>query len=436
MLGRKIGDYLVEERIGLGGMGVVYRGVQSAIGKQVAIKVLRPDGDPRQLERLTTEARSVTLIRHRGIVDVFGMGTLPDGRHYLVMELLVGEGLDALLRRGGAMPWVEAWAYLDEILNALGAAHLVGITHRDLKPSNVFVVTQPNGTRYVKLLDFGLAKQGALLTGSTPPTRASLIVGTPLYMAPEQASGERISAQTDLYSLGVLAFEMLTGSPPFRAPTALALCMKHLHEAPPSASSRGAKLPPGVDALLAKLLEKSPEERPRSAESVRHLLAGLHPTGAPKRLEMSLPPLRHTLESLAAQGGPTRRRIGVRGMLAVSLALLVLGGSYGLATHGKFFRDHRLASAPVAVSPPAVAPPLPVPVPLREASEVDPTTLEARIALMSQTLRTAPLSDGQRMLASELLHQTEADLGGTPDDPTLQRVSSRLDEIERRFLTP
>ena len=123
-------------------------------------------------------------------------------------------------------------------------------------------------------------------------------------------------------------------------------------------------------------------------------------------------------------------------MLAVSLALLALGGSYGLATHGKFFRDHRLASAPVAVSPPAVAPPLPVPVPLREASEVDPTTLEARIALMSQTLRTAPLSDGQRMLASELLHQTEADLGGTPDDPTLHRVSSRLDEIERRFLTP
>src|SRR5512140_92081 len=154
MLGTRIGDYIVEERIGSGGMGIVYRAVQPLIGKQVAIKILSPymASHPESVHRLLAEARMVSSIQHSGIIDIFGFGELPDGRQYMIMEYLKGTPLDVYLTKHHRLEPAEAFPILEEVLAALGAAHAAGVIHRDLKPNNVFLVQQPDGTRYVKLL--------------------------------------------------------------------------------------------------------------------------------------------------------------------------------------------------------------------------------------------------------------------------------------------
>ncbi len=270
LIGQKLGEYVIEQKIGSGGMGIVYRGVQPVIGKPVAIKVLKPDvaSQPGQMERLLAEARAVNAIRHRSIIDIFSFGQLPDGRHYVVMEFLEGEGLDAFMKKRSPLPLDEAVPLLEEILSALAAAHGAGVIHRDLKPSNIFVVTPRAGPRYLKLLDFGLAKQAALPGASTPQTRLASIVGTPDYMAPEQARGDPVGPFTDLYSFGCVAFQMLTGRLPFQGESAMVVLLEHQERPPPRPSSINPSLPPSVDKLLLELLAKSPSARPASADEV------------------------------------------------------------------------------------------------------------------------------------------------------------------------
>ncbi|HVG58183.1 MAG TPA: serine/threonine-protein kinase, partial [Hyalangium sp.] len=181
LIGMKLGEYELRSRIGVGGMGFVYDGIQPLIGKRVAVKVLRPElaQAPEQVARLLAEARAVNAIRHRGIIDIFGFGQVPDGRQYIVMEFLDGQPLDAYLAEKIKLPPTEALSILDEVLAALGAAHGAGVVHRDLKPSNIFLVREPGGTRYVKLLDFGLAKQGQSGASTrTAQTRTDMVVGT------------------------------------------------------------------------------------------------------------------------------------------------------------------------------------------------------------------------------------------------------------------
>jgi serine/threonine-protein kinase len=271
VIGLKLGDYVVQERLGAGGMGVVYRGLQALIGKEVAIKVLQADlaNNPEETERLIAEARLVNAIGHRGIVDIYSTGSLPDGRQYLVMELLRGEPLDQVVDQRGPLKVVETLGILDEICDALSAAHGAGVIHRDLKPNNVFLVTPPHGARYLKLLDFGLAKRSATPHGSAAQTRASIVVGTPYYMAPEQARGQSISPQTDLYALGCMAFELLTGKLPFDAPTPFEVISMHLNSPAPRVSDRDPSVPEALDELVARLLAKVPSDRPSSAAAVR-----------------------------------------------------------------------------------------------------------------------------------------------------------------------
>jgi serine/threonine protein kinase len=268
LTGAKLGDYVVKQRIGAGGMGIVYEGLQPMIGKRVAIKVLRGEfaEDPVQVQRLLAEARAVNAIRHRGIIDIFGFGELPDGRQYIVMEYLAGRPLDAVILERGALPAIEALPILDEVTAALSAAHGAGVIHRDLKPSNIFVVSQPDGTRYIKLLDFGLAKS---TTGGTGHTRVTQVVGTPEYMAPEQAQGTQLGPWTDLYALGVVAFEVLTGQIPFDGNSAVEVAMKHIEQPPPAPSSLDGSVPPEMDRLILRLMSKRAEDRPMSAEIVR-----------------------------------------------------------------------------------------------------------------------------------------------------------------------
>ncbi len=269
MVGQRIGEYVVRRRIGSGGMGVVYEGEHPVIGRKVAIKIIRPDSSEGVRGRdLVGEARAVSAIRHRGIIDIFGFGTLPGVGQYLVMEYLNGRPLDEVILDRAPMPPSEVIRLIIEVLGALSAAHTVGVIHRDLKPGNIFLVLESNGSEYVKVLDFGLAKQGATPNGATPQTRASMIVGTPEYMAPEQACGQPVSPRTDLYAVGIILFEMLTGQLPFRGDSPMHVAIQQVQAQPPSPASLVDGLPPELEALVLRLLAKEPEQRPASAEAV------------------------------------------------------------------------------------------------------------------------------------------------------------------------
>ncbi|NNC16354.1 serine/threonine protein kinase, partial [Corallococcus exiguus] len=252
----QIGDFTVEERIGSGGMGVVYRATHSLIGKQAAIKVLRAElVSPRLHERLLVEARAVNAIRHPGIIDIFGFGKLPDGRPYIVMELLEGRPLSELLSDQQRLDVPTVLWMLDQILSPLGAAHRAGVVHRDLKPANVFMVEPPNAAPMLKLVDFGIAK---LLENKESPTSIDgSVLGTPEFMVPEQIRGGTVGPATDLYALGVMAFQMLTGVRPFQGDPVQVL-FAHVEQTPPLPSSRAEGIPPELDTLVLQLLAKDP----------------------------------------------------------------------------------------------------------------------------------------------------------------------------------
>ncbi|WP_223749277.1 serine/threonine protein kinase [Myxococcus sp. XM-1-1-1] len=301
LIGLKLGEYELRARVGVGGMGLVYEGIQPLIGKRVAVKVLRPElaHSTEQVERLLAEARAVNAIRHRGIIDIFGFGQVPDGRQYIVMEYLEGQPLDAVLSERTRLPVLEALPILDEVLAALAAAHGAGVVHRDLKPSNIFMVHQPDGSRYVKVLDFGLAKRGQGPTGRTAQTRTDMVVGTPEYMAPEQARGQEVGPMTDLYALGVVTFEMVTGRLPFIGSSPVDLLMKHVEARPPRPSEFVPDLPPALDAFILQMLTKDPEARPNSADALRQQLHKLRRS------------LRSTTHSNASALAPTQPKPSV-----------------------------------------------------------------------------------------------------------------------------
>ncbi|MDP1828009.1 MAG: serine/threonine-protein kinase [Archangium sp.] len=280
LTGSMIGEYRVKGIVGEGGMGQVYEGLQPVIGKRVAIKLLRRELATNKVEaqRLLDEARSVNAIGHRGIIDIFSFGALPDGRQYFVMEYLSGVSLSQHLRTHGALPVEDTLKLLDEMLAGLGAAHGAGVIHRDLKPSNIFLVSQPDGSSFVKLLDFGIAKQAPTARGDTPQTRVSQVMGTPEFMAPEQARGQSVGPRTDLYALGVVAFEMLTGEHLFDADNPYEIVNMHLSKQPRAPSALRSDVPPEVDSLVLSLLEKDPQDRPANAEVVREQLKKLRKT--------------------------------------------------------------------------------------------------------------------------------------------------------------
>ncbi|MFY0584021.1 protein kinase domain-containing protein [Cystobacter fuscus] len=278
LVGQHLGEYVVRQHIGSGGMGIVYAGEHLTIGRKVAIKLIREErSQSPQARGLLAEARAASAIRHHGIIDIFGFGQQPGVGQYLVMEYLEGSPLDVLLQARAPLTLPEALALLCEVLDALSAAHAVGVIHRDLKPSNIFVARQSNGTESIKVLDFGLAKRSTAPQGSTAQTHSDVVVGTPQYMAPEQALCEAVSPQTDLYAVGVIAFELLTGQRPFTGRSPMEIVAHHLRT-PPPAPSLFVELPAEVDALVLQLLAKEPRRRPGSASEVASQLRALLPS--------------------------------------------------------------------------------------------------------------------------------------------------------------
>ena len=281
--GTLLGDWRVEQKIGEGGMGIVYAAVHGEIGKRAALKVIRHDAcsDASSAERFVQEARLVNQIGHPNIVDIFHIGRLHDGRPYLVMELLRGQTLGERIA-AGRVPAGEAIELLLQICAALAAAHAHGVVHRDLKPDNVFVVDARSGP-VVKLVDWGIAKLSDTSTmSSTAMTRTGALVGTPQYLSPEQARGKVVDERTDLYSLGVIAYELLLEEPPFTADNVADLIAMHLREPVPPPSEVWPDIPPALERLLVGMLAKTSDQRPtlltimETLEEARAELAARH----------------------------------------------------------------------------------------------------------------------------------------------------------------
>jgi serine/threonine protein kinase len=250
----------------MGSMGAVYAAVHPVIGRKVAVKVLRPErvGNPEATERFVREAQAASRVRHPHVVDVHSFGALPDGRAYIVMERLEGQTLRA--RLGRPLSISEVCLIIEHVIDALDALHSHGVVHRDLKPDNIFLVAGPDGP-IAKVLDLGLAK----LTdkrGRSPMrlTLEGFVVGSADYVAPEQAAGHNVDARADLYSLGVMLFELLTLRRPFLGSTATDLLVEHIVEDPPAPSCFVASLPRELDQLVLAMLSKEPSDRPTLAE--------------------------------------------------------------------------------------------------------------------------------------------------------------------------
>ena len=278
MIGRSIGNYKIVRVLGEGGMGTVYLAEHPMIGKRVAVKMLRPDlgTDPGLVSRFFQEAKAVNEIRHPNIVDISDFGHTPDGIVYFVMELMEGQSLRDRISASGPMPLDQAIAFSRQVIDALAAAHRVGIVHRDLKPDNIFLVTDPqvpSGFR-AKLFDFGVAKLlGEKQQQVGHKTIDGAVVGTPFYMSPEQALCQDVGAAADIYAMGVVLYEMVTGKVPFRSEQLVLLLNAILKQPAPPPSRIRPETPPWLDRLILRCLEKDPEARPRSMEEVSAILA-------------------------------------------------------------------------------------------------------------------------------------------------------------------
>jgi serine/threonine-protein kinase len=285
--GTMVGDYRVERTIGEGSFGRVYAAEHPLIGRRVAIKVLHRalSTDPQAVSRFLAEARAIVAIQSPHIVEIYSFGALPDGRQYYVMELLDGSSLARYIEASGPLAVPVALRILAGMADALAAAHAADVIHRDLKPENVLIAFDRSGEPLPKLLDFGVAK----LLGDRKlahRTQTGALVGTPAYMAPEQALGLDIDHRVDIYAYGVVAFEMLTGKLPFEASSLVELVRQHATEPPPPLSSMRPELGTLLDTPLARLLEKDPAARPQTIDEA---FAGLRGAATRAGHEISLP---------------------------------------------------------------------------------------------------------------------------------------------------
>ncbi len=339
------GRYRILERIGGGGMGEVYKVEHVRIGKVAAMKIIHGLlADNQELRRrFLREARAVSKLVHVNTVQVFDFGEY-EGSLYLVMEYVPGRTLSAVLKESGRLPWPRAVHIAVQVCNALSEAHEKGVVHRDIKPENLILVRQKDGTDLVKVVDFGLAR----LKGDGDPhiTAQGSILGTPYYMAPEQARGEEPDERTDIYSLGVVLYEMVAGTVPFEAPSPLVVLTRCLSEEPPPPTSRvsGLDLDPAAERVIMKALARDRADRFRSAEEFSEALWATLPD-APSSL-LLVPPsgsVRRTTDSqdtgvsekklrredLEAFERSLRRRRAVNALLLpLIMAALAAGGTY------------------------------------------------------------------------------------------------------------
>ncbi|MFD9125133.1 protein kinase [Kitasatospora sp. NPDC059571] len=276
MIGRALnGRYELVEILGTGGMATVYRGVDRQLGRQVAVKVLNGGlaDDPRFAERFGREAQHAAMLVHPRIVMVFDSG-VDEQSPYIVMELVQGRTLGRVLAEQGALPVDRAVGIAAAVCEALEVAHAAGLVHRDVKPGNI-MITDDGG---VKVVDFGIARAGS--SGAQQLTQTATVLGTAAYLSPEQATAAALDGRSDLYAVGCVLAEMLTGEPPFAAETPVAIAFKHVTEQPAPVSVRRAGIPPALDVAVMRLLAKQPADRPATAAAARAELLAAVPVAA------------------------------------------------------------------------------------------------------------------------------------------------------------
>ena len=275
LVGHTLDDkYHLEARLGIGGMGTVYRARHMLIDRPVAVKVLnqRFVEDEAARTRFRREARAAGRLQHTNAVTVTDFGESQDGYVYLVMELLEGRTLRDVLAKEAPLDAARSVSLMMQISAAVAAAHEAGIIHRDLKPANIFIVQRAEVPAVVKVLDFGIAKLAAESLEEDEPmtlTQFGAMIGTPRYMSPEQCDGAELTPAADVYSLGVILYEMLTGTVPFSGSTPLAIAMKHTSEAPRGPREFVSSIPPELEQIVLHALEKRPQDRPANAAEFR-----------------------------------------------------------------------------------------------------------------------------------------------------------------------
>jgi serine/threonine protein kinase len=309
LVGRTLDEkYRLDERLGTGGMGTVYRATHLLIDRPVAIKVLNPRyvEDEAAQVRFRREARAAGRLQHANAVTVTDFGSTSDGLVYIVMELLEGYSLRDVLARESPLDVARAVSIMLQISSAVAAAHDAGIIHRDLKPANIFIVQRKDAPPFVKVLDFGIAKLAAeALDDDDDPqtlTQVGAMIGTPRYMSPEQCDGAHLTPAADVYSLGIILYEMLTGTTPFNGTTPLAIAIKHSSQPPRRPREFVPAIPLALEEIVLHALEKKPEARPKNAEAFRQeLYAVAERLGLEHSDSLSAP----TIESLRSAGTET-----------------------------------------------------------------------------------------------------------------------------------
>ena len=425
--GTVVGSYKLLEILGEGGMGRVYLAEHTRLGRKVAIKMLRSkfSSNPESIKRFFGEARAVNKIAHENIVEVTDFVTENDGNSYYIMELLNGKSLYDQLKADGPLPLERALPIAIQVANALGAVHEAGIVHRDLKPENIFLAQKSSRKDIVKLLDFGIAKlmepdQGV----SLQQTGVGMILGTPTYMSPEQAGGRGVDSRSDVYSLGIILFELATGQVPFTADTYAEILVQHITQEPrrPSTIDRLPNpVPLGLEKLILDCLRKDPIERPQKMDEIEERLRAVqaelsqvvpkgtvvgtgpmapatrptHPTPTPRpvlsRQITSTPSPVSRNETpaeiliLPAPGGDTiaERRPRRTGLVILLLAL-VLGGAVGAvalmnAGGGEGDKPATLSTPAPASAPSDLAAPAAAPSPPPAAATTDDGTVALRV---------------------------------------------------------
>jgi serine/threonine-protein kinase len=318
------GRYRLGERIGTGGMADVRRGVDVRLGREVAVKVLRPDlaRDPSFQARFRREAQAAASLNAASIVSVYDTGEDPHGVPYIVMEFVAGRTLRDVVHDEGRLLPQRALELTADICGALQVAHAAGIVHRDIKPANVMLT--PTGQ--VKVMDFGIARAATDTTGAT---QTAAVIGTAAYLSPEQARGDHVDARSDLYSTGCLLFELVSGVPPFTGDSPVAVAYQHVREEPDPPSAFDGTLPPEVDAVVLKAMAKDPAERYQSAAAMREDLLRARAGQA-----VDAPPV---LEIALVATGPApvltdaRRRRTARGLVVSAFLLLLVAIGAGTA---------------------------------------------------------------------------------------------------------
>lgn len=311
------GRYRLVSPVARGGMAEVWEAEDETLGRRVAIKVLHRHlaGDTVLLERFRREAVAAARLMHPGIVATFDTGRGRDSA-YIVMELVRGENLRQTLDERGRLTVPEALEVTRQVAEALGYAHQAGVIHRDVKPANILLVRNDRGDLDVKVTDFGIAKAGH--ASGVDLTRTGIVLGTPKYVSPEQVRGDHVDGKTDLYSLGVVLYEMLVGAPPFSAATDMATAMAHLNERIPRPSSTVRSIPASLDRLVVELLAKRPDRRPQSAADLVRRLEEIgkeryrgrpaRPTAAPQ-LRLDRPDSLRTSQGSATPAGVAVARL-------------------------------------------------------------------------------------------------------------------------------